>query len=89
MYDRTKIEHSYSTSFHSVYIGYYRLYIFTSLTYFVVESVGRDEIQRRVKIYSSTERLCTKLFIIQQINQGKNEFSAIYSAAFNCRFTAR
>ena len=24
-----------------------------------------------------------------QINQGKNEFSTIYSAASNCRFTAR
>ena len=80
----------------NIYIGYYTgsrsvwLDIFTSLTYFV-ESAGRDKIQRRVKIYSSTELdyLCNKLFIIRQINQGKNEFSTIYSAAFNCRLTAR
>ena len=31
-----------------------RLDIFTSLTYFV-ESTGRDKIQRRVKIYSSSK----------------------------------
>ena len=29
--------------------------------------------------------LCNKLFIIPQINQGKNEFSTVYSAAFHCQ----
>ena len=63
----------------NINIGYYtgsrsiRLDIFTSLMYFV-SSCGLDKIERRVKIYSRTELhyLCNKLFIIQQINQGKN-----------------
>ena len=33
--------------------------------------------------------ICVLNYLLyDKINQGKNEFSAIYSAAFNCRFTA-
>ena len=64
-----------------VCVGYYAgsrsEYCFSRLTYFV-SSGGRDKIRH----------LCNKLFIIQQITQVNNEFSTVYSAAFNRALTA-